>query len=164
MLGTVLSCSFNFRRGMGHNRRKKRKSMNLKSNLMIVGLISPLNRPNTNPLISSVGSSCSVFLRRHLDHTAHDLDFTGAINSATGSLMPVHGVGYGKLASAARISSSEITRPDRAALHGSPETGCLRRTILTGGDSFSPRAALRRYAETDVFAARALARIRLADS
>ena len=70
---------------------------------------------------------------------------------------------HGKSASAARISASETSLSDDDALKGSPDTGWFLRTILAGLVAPSPSAALRRYAETEDFAARAFARIRLAD-
>src|ERR1019366_7054513 len=71
----------------------------------------------------------------------------------------VQKVFHGKSASAARISASDTCLPDDDALNGSPDTGWFLRTILSGFAAPSPSAALRRYAETDDFAARAFARI-----
>ena len=66
---------------------------------------------------------------------------------------------HGKSASAARISSSDTGLVDDDALHGRPDTGWFLRTIFAGVVAPSPSAALRRYAETEDFAARAFARI-----
>jgi hypothetical protein len=66
---------------------------------------------------------------------------------------------HGKSASAARISASDTSLSDDDALKGNPDTGCFLRTILAGFIILSPSAALRRYAETEDFAARAFARI-----
>ncbi len=75
----------------------------------------------------------------------------------------VQKISHGKSASAARISASETSLSDDDALKGNPDTGWFLRMILAFLVSPPQSAALRRYAETEDFAARAFARIRLAD-
>jgi hypothetical protein len=71
----------------------------------------------------------------------------------------VQQVFHGKSASAERISWSDTSLLDDDTLHGRPDTGWFLRTIFAGVKAPSPSAALRRYAETEDFAARAFARI-----